>query len=168
MPKSTYWQYDDETEASEKDVIDIILDYIRITRKLKRKIKISFKSAKKLKAAHDEAYIIYQSKSTPLIKIPKNSVFNELRKLLPQEFEWIKTRQRIVEEGYNMCHCVATYADDINKDRCAIYSYISGGERYTLEFTKRRNKYMLRQMHGKYNSNPPKEIIDYVKKIIYK
>lgn len=79
----------------------------------------------------------YRSKHTPKIEIPKKSKFLELKKILPKEpFEWITTRRRIILEGEEMHHCVASYAERINRDTCAVYSFIypENQKRYTIEF----------------------------------
>lgn len=52
--------------------------------------------------------------------VPKNSRFKDLK--LPSEFEYITTKKRLVKETAVQHHCVWSYTNSINKDRCAIYS----------------------------------------------
>lgn len=87
-------------------------------------------------------------KQTPVVKITKETKFKLLRKILPPEFEWIKTRKRLIEETVMQHHCVWSYADKINKDKCQIYSYVDeDGKRYTLEFViKRKNMFVCKYM----------------------
>lgn len=76
--------------------IDIVEDYIEMCLDCKEKINISFKSIKKVKEAHDELSEKNYMKRTPGVKITKESKFKLLRKILPPEFEWIKTRKRLI------------------------------------------------------------------------
>lgn len=106
------------------------------------------------------------------VSVPKNSVFYPLRELLPSDFEWIKGGKRLREEGIQMKHCVNVYYRNINDDRCAIYSLVMDGKRYTIEFvaisTKKYRKYRIRQIFGYHNSVCPDEVRKYVKNIITK
>lgn len=150
----------------------IITDYFKICKKTHRKAKLTFRSMKKLEEAHNEVAIIQRNKYTPKIIIPRNTKFRELQKILPQdEFEWIKSKKRIVREGVEMHHCVTSYADLVNRDHCAIYSFIrkSNNNRYTIEFAKNEeNKYYIKQMQSRYNRWYVQEDYDYVKNIIQK
>lgn len=89
--------------------------------------------------------------------------------MLPEdEFEEIRTRKRIVEEGFVQRNCVASYAEYINHDECAIYSFISplDHKRYTLEFRMRKGKYYLRQAHCQYNKGCPNSVIKYIQSFL--
>lgn len=110
----------------------LVKDYIDMCIMCKEKINIRFRSKKKLQEAHDKISQKYYAKHTPLVKIPKNSKFKELRKILPSEFEYIKTRKRLIEETAIQHHCVWSYADKINRDNCAIYSYVDPTTKKTL------------------------------------
>lgn len=158
-----------EYPYGDSDLRETVNDYINITyHLLHQKIKLTFQSWKKLDEAHEEAWVEYTAKHTPTIKIPKKSKFNELRKMLPSDFEWIRTKKRIIEEGYNMHHCVATYAPDVNRDKCAIYSFVdsTSGNRYTIEFHVSRGKFYMNQIHGIWNCAAPDEIRNYVKSFL--
>jgi hypothetical protein len=160
---------DDCVESeTEQYVYNIIKDYIHLCRLLKRKINLNFKSAKKVKALHDELSVLYESKCIPLIKIPKKSRFQPLQVILPKEFEWIKSRKRLIVEGQTMHHCVSSYANLINQDVCAIYSYLDEGskERYTIEIRKKDNCFLIAQIQSKFNNGCPKEIRDYVQGLL--
>lgn len=150
------------------DEFDIkITDYINMSIKFHRKVSLSFNSPNSLKEAHDELVIISRDKHVPKVTIPKNTKFNHLRKMLPDDFEWIKSKRRLITEGVKMNHCVATYADEINRDHCAIYSIVYGEHRYTIEFCNiGQNKYNIVQIQGKNDSGCPQEVRDYVKSFI--
>ena len=132
---------------------------------IKKKISIRFCSAKKIKDAHDAVIVEYQSRHIPKIEIPEKSRFSDLRKILPKEpFEWIASRRRIILEGEKMHHCVASYAEKINRDKCAIYSFIypMNQKRYTIEFCANAGGYYIAQIQGMCNQGCPKEVRDYV------
>ena len=144
--------------------IDItIQDYIDMSEKLHRKISLMFTSKKKVTKAHNDLARELTAKNTPRVKVPKNSKFNHLAELLPDSMEWIKSKQRLVQEGSEMHNCVASYADLINNDSCAIYSFVYNDKRYTIEFASHRNKYFIRQLYGVCNSEPEEGVKDYVK-----
>lgn len=160
-PVDSYWKDAYTRERVDAyNVRSMIYDYISISRSCKKKIKLSFSSAKSVKALHDELATEYTLKRTPKVVVPKNTKFKELRKKLPANFEWIKTRKRLVEEGTYMHHCVATYATYINKDYCAIYSYLDEvtGRRFTLEYILSKGEYKLVQNHGIYDCDCPADI----------
>lgn len=145
-----------------------IMDYINTSVDMKHKISLTYRSYKKILQAHDKLNEEYMIQHTPKIIIPKDTKFKSLRKVLPDNFEWIKTRKRLVKEARIMHHCVATYADKINHDQCAIYSFVSArtNERYTVEFCFRCQKYYIRQIYGKFDVLPPREEREYVKSFL--
>lgn len=102
------------------------------------------------------------------VLITSQSKFDDLRKLLPSRFEWIKTKNRLYLEAVMMSHCVWSYAKKIKADRCAIYSYIckDTGDRHTIEFTKKRNIYCINQMKRKYNLEFDQIVYDEVKQLL--
>lgn len=163
-------QYEGEP-YSDFDMISIH-DYVATCKRTKDKVNLRFRSYKKFMEAHDEESIKYQNIFVPEIAISANSGFMKLRTMLPEkEFEWITTKRRIIAEGNSMHHCVATYADKINKDKCAIYSYAEPktGKRYTIEFGKFRgeeNRYRIAQIRGVCNASCPAEIKKYIESFL--
>ena len=145
------------------DIDPIIYDYIDMSEMLHRKISIMFTSEKKVNDAHDDLAKELTAKNTPRVKVPKNSKFNRLAKLLPDDMEWIKSKKRLVQEGSEMHNCVASYANKINKDSCAIYSFVYNNKRYTIEFVTYKNRYSIKQLYGVCNSEPEDGVEDYVK-----
>lgn len=145
------------------DIDPIIYDYIDMSEMLHRKISIMFTSEKKVNDAHDDLAKELTAKNTPRVKVPKNSKFNRLAKLLPDDMEWIKSKKRLVQEGNEMHNCVASYANEINKDSCAIYSFVYNNKRYTIEFVTYKNRYSIKQLYGVCNSEPEDGVEDYVK-----
>ena len=168
IDKSTYYRNADNKIISDYEFRVIVKDYVKICRMAGKKVNFRFNSARKLKEAHDDVTIFYMNKSVPEIKIPQNSVFNQLRKQLPDDFEWIKNRKRIIKEGTDMHHCVASYAEKINKDKCAIYSFVyKDKKRYTIEFIyTKNNRYSIRQIQGMCDRGRPEEVSEYVNSFI--
>lgn len=153
--ENSYWEnisiYGKNQKVTKETVRYTVQDYINFCHTLHKKIRLTFTSAKKMKELHDDYAVIIKNKYTPTITIPKNTKFRELEKLLPaDEFTWIKTKRKIIKEGVEMHHCVATYADLVNKDVCAIYGFIKkdNHRRYTIEFRKNKNGYYIRQMQS--------------------
>lgn len=149
------------------EIIRLAKDYVKMCRLAKQKIKINFRAVAALREAHDRVSESVYMKETPLVKIKKNTRFKELRKILPDEFEWIKSRKRLIKETVMQSHCVWSYADKINRDTCQIYSYVNeNGERFTLEFRISRKKYILVQAQGKYNQADTSTVKEYVNQIL--
>lgn len=148
-----------------------ISDSIYMAFYLKQKIPLNrLKTNSSVRKYHDKLtqdFIMKKMKSRKYtLKIKKDSKFNDLRKILPPEFEWIKNKKRLIQETVIQHHCVATYNELINKDVCTIYSTIYKGKRYTMEFRKEKKKFYLHQVQGKYNVENTAEIRKYVEDIL--
>lgn len=141
-----------------------ISDYIIMTINFSKskKVNLKIKSVKRILEEHDRLTKEMYEKETPTIKIKKNSKFKNLK--MSYEFEKIKTKKRLIQETREQKHCVWSYAEDINKDKCMIYSTIFEGNRYTLEIRINRKKYKLAQIKGFRNSLAPQELIDSIEK----
>lgn len=156
-----------ETESEYSQIRQIINDYFEMCALTKEKINLSMYSAKRIVEEHDHISEKHYMKKTPIVKIKKDTKFKDLRKILPDEFEWIKTRKRLIQETVMQHHCVWSYAERINNDTSQIYSYVDAADtRYTLEFKVRRNKYCLVQVQGKYNMADTKDVKKYVNNIL--
>lgn len=158
------------SDAPENDRLDDVeitaVDYIMMSHEMHQKIKLGFRSWKKLKDAHDKISKKYEN---PLhrVHVPKNSKFNHLRELLPESYEWIRTGSRLRTEGIEMGHCVNSYWEYINQDTCAIYSFTADEKRYTAEFRVNRNgKYTVQQIQSKYDRGCPASVRKQVSKLI--
>lgn len=146
-----------------------IHDYIDMCKSNHHKVKINFHSIAKIIREHDLEITSLNLKGNTL-KIPKNSIYKPLRKMLPKEFEWIKNKKRLITEGQIQKHCVAGYADKIKKDHCAIYSIIYNKIRYTLEFIYKKQEeiYYLNQCQSSFSyigsENFDDSVLDYIEK----
>lgn len=148
-----------------------ISDSIYMAFYLKQKIPLNrLKTNSSVQKYHDKLtqdFILKKMKSRKYaLKIKKDSKFNDLRKILPPEFEWIKNKKRLIQETVIQHHCVATYNELINKDVCTIYSTVYKSKRYTMEFRKEKKKFYLHQVQGKYNAENTAEIRKYVESIL--
>lgn len=144
------------------DLEYIFADYYNLCRKLHEKVSIGFKSYKKLVEAHDDMSKRERNR-LHRVSVPKDSRFNELRKLLPKDFEWVKGGKRLQQEGVTMNHCVNSYYSYINEDKIAIYHLtMPDGYEATIEFKRMTNgKYGIAQMYGYHNNECPNEVWDY-------
>ena len=84
-------------------------DYVRLCLQTKTKVQLNLSSIKRIVELHDELINAKKNREMPTIHIPKNTVYTKLRKLLPKEFEWIKTKKRLLKESEIQHHCVWTY-----------------------------------------------------------
>ena len=107
------------------------------------------------------------------LKVPKNSRFNNLRKVLPDDFEWIKTKTRLANESAMQHHCVWQYSDYISSDSSAIYSYVDSGckfgprpFRYTIEFKVSPDGYYIAQMQRSRNRGDSVQLKMYLNELI--
>lgn len=139
------------------------IDYCNLCKELHEKVSIGFKTYNKLIEAHDKASK-RELNRLHRVSVPKDSQFNELRKLLPKNFEWIKGGKRLQQEGITMSHCVNSYYSHINSDVIAVYHLtMSDGYEATIEFIRMTNgKYGIIQMFGYHNEECPQEVRDYV------
>ena len=169
--ESSYWENERNQKVTKDTVRYTIRDYINSCHRLHKKIHLTFTSAKKMKEFHDDYAVIVRNKYTPTIVIPKDTKFKELEKLLPaDEFIWIKTKHKIIKEGVEMHHCVASYANLVNKDVCAIYGFIrkDNNRRYTIEFRKNKNGYYIEQMQSMCDRGYIEEDYIYVQSLLNK
>lgn len=103
------------------------------------------------------------------VKVKKNSVFNHLATMLPEEqFEWIRDGERLFKEGHEQHNCVISYASCITDDDSAIYSAVINGHRYTIEFVynERFKTYEIAQMFLACNKEAFLEDVEYLDKLL--
>lgn len=153
-----------DEEISQYDIKSIVDDYVNMCRQAKIKVRLDIYKIEQMKNVHDyttRSRINYR-KITKKVELPENSRFLHLREILPEEFEWITTRKRLILETELQHHCVWSYADNITQDECAIYSFTDTAaehcmdgkpRRYTVEFRQKRNgRYYVEQVQGKYDA----------------
>lgn len=160
------------------DLSRTIKDYVSMCRQSKSKIRLDIYSIKQLEKLHGKIACTPNNyrKKTQEVKVPINSKFLPLRDILPPEFEWIKTRKRLILETEMQHHCVWSYASDITQDKCAIYSFtdtraeytVDGiPRRYTIEFKCRKNGvYFVEQVQGKYDRVNARNMNQYIQSLL--
>lgn len=160
------------------DLNRTIKDYVSMCRQSKIKIRLDIYSIKQLEKLHGKIVCTHNNyrKNTQEVKVPINSKFLPLRDILPSEFEWIKTRKRLILETEMQHHCVWSYAPDITQDKCAIYSFtdtraeyaVDGiPKRYTIEFKCRENGiYYVEQVQGKYDKVNAHNMNQYIQSLL--
>lgn len=145
-----------------EDVDALAQDYVRMCKMKKEKVRLDICSQRHLEKVHNRTNRDYEM--TGEVSVPKKSVFLGLREILPDKFEWITDRKRLIMESKMQHHCVWSYAEDITKDLCAIYSYVDyegkfsdsrKPRRYTIEFNRVNwisSLYCINQIKGSCNS----------------
>ena len=140
----------------------IINDYVDMCMELKEKMSLRM-SYNKLKSEHNRLILLYDSRKVKQFKIPDTT----LSKLeLPKEYVRITNKRGLLQEAVIQHHCVASYAEKINKGKCLIYTTIYQGKRYTIEIVFNRKKFVARQIRGVCNSLPPDNLIKELKKLL--
>lgn len=165
------------------DMLIQVGDYVNMciysNKRVKPKVDLSISNIHTLIEKHNDVSWLSRKSGTRPVKVPKDSVFNDLRKILPKEFEWIKNRKRLILETELQHHCVWSYADKISSDMCAIYSYVDKDgskslcndgkpKRYTIEFNfnKQNGTYYVEQVQGKYDAVNSSDVKNYIYKIL--
>ncbi len=133
-----------------------VTDYLNMIQETGDRLKLSFHSASQFVRFHDSTVKEYmkRKKAENLEQdiIPANSRFTTLREILPSEFEWINTTDRLYEEGEKQHNCVFSYRNRIVNDDCAVYHWETEGREYTIEFTvSSRGVFRVKQMMQKFN-----------------
>lgn len=151
------------------DISQLMEDWIMMSVNNKVPISLRVSSQKKIAEKHDDLMIDLwekqSKKSRDEILVKEDSKFNQLREILPPEYEWITTSKRLTLESKMQRHCVWQYDRKIKADNCAIYSYISpSGKRHTIEFIyNREHGYTVNQIQmfrdRGYEKNVKKEIL---------
>lgn len=153
-----------------EDSCRTVSDWINMSMDLKIPISLKKKSYRKIIETHDRILLEKMKKAN--IKghsiIAKNSVFNNLRSLLPKDFEWITTDQRLHLESAIQKHCVWSYKDKIMADECTIYSYVfpDTHERHTIEFRENKNQYKVVQIQKYCDRGYDPRIKEYLNRLI--
>lgn len=176
-------EFNEFEENCADDMLIQVGDYVNMciysNKRVKPKVDLSISNIHTLIEKHNDVSWLSRKSGTKPVKVPKDSVFNDLRKILPKEFEWIKNRKRLILETELQHHCVWSYADKISSDMCAIYSYVDKDgskslcndgkpKRYTIEFNfnKQDGTYYVVQVQGKYDAVNSSDVQNYIYKIL--
>ena len=161
--------YYEDSDDAERHIEITVMDYIKGCLLSNIPINLCTMSYKKIVNMHNRVTASANIKKIPNFKAPKKSRFDNLKEILPKDYEWIKTRKRLAAETTMMHHCVWSYYDKIQKDESAIYSLWYNDQPYTAEFVlNKKGKYSLRQLYGKYDYPAPPELRQDIENIINK
>lgn len=179
---SSYYKYklfgdtfdNNEVYLKQHDNYTIIEDYIDMMfDSHEENHHLNIKSMNRLIREHDELVQRIERKvyeeDIKSVKVKKNSVFNHLATMLPEEqFEWIRDGERLFKEGHEQHNCVISYASCITDDDSAIYSAVINGHRYTIEFVynERFKTYEIAQMFLACNKEAFLEDVEYLDKLL--
>lgn len=135
------------------DVDEFVHQYISMMMRTKQKAEMDFDSAEDFVKAYEKAQYKDISMQTPKFAVPKDSAFNGLKKLLPSNFKWIKTKKDLILKSIEIKTYIYSYARKIKNDKCAVYTFEcpDNGIHYAAVFTKARNgKYKLWTVYSEY------------------
>ena len=152
----------------------LVHDYIELARDHGFPISINFKSINRLEREHNRLADYYDyydeeemSEEMGRALVVEDTEFSELRMLLPNEFEWITTTNRLKKEGVKQRNCVFSYRDKVRSDLSTIYHWSIDGRTYTIEFGRTSNgKFTIEQMLQYRNGSALKEDIEYVERCL--
>lgn len=140
----------------------LVRDYISDCHVLKRKMSLKMTSKKRMVDEHRK-----MSAERILLGIRAIKVHEDYKNVLDYleiPAELIKNKRRLAEESEIQSHCVATYADKINRGECCIVSCILEDKRWTIEVGKREINegtgvmFNVLQMRGYRNESPPNHL----------
>jgi len=142
---------------------DVINEHVYLNKKISLKIK----AMARIQEEHRRNSRILRERYKGPVKTQKK--YHKVLKDFKGEYEFINTRKRLTEEGTIQDYCVAGYGDNINSGRCAIFSIMWKGLRYTLEVRHRGDEkfysdFYIGQLQGHANGRtygpPPQDLYD--------
>jgi hypothetical protein len=148
----------------------LIRDWIADHVTLKKKLSLKITSEKRIMDEHLRMSRQIQLRGIKDISV--KPIYKKIMKNFPiDKVELIADKDRLMKEGIEMEHCVASYAQMINRGQCCILSIPYEGERYTAEigFTGRmmadnnsHSEYKLKQLRGFRNKPAPEGLVNEV------
>lgn len=156
----------------DEDTYGMLEDFIMMSVNNKIQISLRINSEKKIAEKHDKLMWDLWEKENKNKKdeiiVKENTKYKELRELLPPQYEWITTSNRLLEESKIQKHCVWQYESKVKKDECAIYSYVSrSNKRHTIEFNYNKKRgYFVKQIQKFHDRGHDKEVLDDINKIL--
>lgn len=131
----------------------IIRDALKMDIQIRRKSSVTYHSARAIYEWHDHNAMTIRSRALPVVKIPKNSKFRNLK--LPKDCVRLTSRKEFLEEAEFQNNCVASYIPDVNADRASVWSQRKeDGTRNTIEICyhagdyRRAGYFYINQMLG--------------------
>lgn len=145
------YKYNDES---------ILKDCAKLIYETKSMINLKIQSFQRLRQEHN--VLIDKLNASKIPKSKKLKIHQSFMDLkLPKNFILLKTERELFLQGEKQNNCVYTRKDKVNRGTSAIYHLNYQGD-YTLEISKRKEKFILYEMKGKHNAEPTEEIYSYV------
>lgn len=153
----------------------IISDVLDMAKNIAKKVECPMKTWKSFINYHNELAIKERNKmikknlGTTSIVLPEkwNPLVTKLKTL--KQVDVLDTVNKLIVEGNQMHHCVASYAKRVQKGQCLIFSIVIEGTRHTVEVTARGRKnikYRVNQIQRKYNMKPNQKAVKEIKELI--
>lgn len=141
---------------------EIFLDAVKMADILRKKINCAW-SVNRLKQEHDTwskemTEIVAAASNRPLRVAPE---FRKVTEVYPDAV-LIEDTKSLALEGQSQRHCVASYSNNVDSGRCAIF-HVKG---YTLELGVNGGNYIIRQFKGLKNAEAPQALRDEVAKAL--
>lgn len=141
----------------ELKVNGIVRDTLEMAYKLDKKVNLAW-SAKRLHQEHDNmsrelTYIVLKMDDKALKAF---KMFEDFATFVGNRYRMLISTGQLAEEGSKMQHCVASYSNEVQRGRSAIYHT----EGHTLELRMDKNGLVLAQLKGVRNATPPKELTE--------
>lgn len=139
----------------------LVEDWMKDHYELDEKLSLKITSEKRMRDEHNKLSRARILKGVKYVKMDK--LYKDLFKDFAIPVEEVDNKKRLLQESIEQEHCVATYANQINRGDCGIFSMVFKGIRYTLEVNK---MLQMRQLQGFRNGreghNPPQELRDMI------
>lgn len=148
----------------------LLRDYIRMSRALGLEYE---KYPKSLKKVHDVAQLNYNvinqsDKQKELFKLSVEKKSYQALEYIDEKQEYAiilpKTPQDIIDEGNELSHCVASYVNDVNNDKCKIVFLRDIEQQDAPLVTIEVRGYNIRQARGQGNRLVSPEQKEFIKK----
>lgn len=158
----------------------MVRDYIRQLAILKMKFSLKMTSKKRLEYEHNTLTKMIQIRGIKEIKVDK--IYKKMFKSFPiPDSELIENKERLLKEGLDQDHCVASYGEQINSGQSCIISVPYQGKQWTLQVSKQNyyksvkldgseavmgERFVVNQFKGYRNQAVPEELEKQVKDFI--
>ncbi len=157
------WTFLADMMLGNKGLSWLVRDWVADHKMLKRKLSIKISSEKRLMDEHNR--MSQEIRLRGIKEITVRPIYEKIMDDFPiKDAELIKDKQRLMQEGTEMEHCVASYANMINAGHCCILSIPYEGERWTAEIAVRNESdmegntkvaFLLKQLRGYRNKPAP-------------
>lgn len=154
----------------------LVRDWVADNKSLNKKLSLKLTSVNRVMDEHHK--LSQQIRLKGIKSISVKPIYKKVMVDFPiKDAELIKDKERLLQEGISMEHCVASYGNMINQGQCAILSMPYEGERWTAEISvatdidmegNKKVSFQLRQLRGKRNKSAPTELSKIIERHLVK